>query len=161
VIKLYRREAGKVVAYHEAWIHGSKITEHWGTLGERGETCEHGLDEKLSQHDNLQKVLAKALAAGYEPVDVDDHGILLIEYPVKDIGTTKDLDKRHALEERMNETLGWTGLGHCDGGSIGSGTMEVCCFVVDFEIARRVIEQDLKGTKFEDYSRIYNEGHPQ
>ncbi len=58
----------------------------------------------------------------------------------------------------MNETLGWSGLGHCDGGSIGSGTMEVCCFVVDFDIAKSVIEADLKSTEFDDYSRIYDEG---
>ena len=77
---------------------------------------------------------------------------MLIEYPVDGMGTTKDLDKRHKLEERMNETLGWTGLGNCDGGSMGSGTMEVCCFVVDFKIAKRVIEEDLKSTKFGDYS---------
>jgi hypothetical protein len=57
----------------------------------------------------------------------------------------------------MNETLGWTGLGNCDGGSIGSGTMEVCCFVVDFKIAKRVVEKDLKNTKFADYSRICDE----
>lgn len=70
------------------------------------------------------------------------------------MGTATDLDKRRALEDRMNETLGWTGLGHCDGGSIGLGTMEVCCCVVDFDIARCVIEEDLKGTEFADYSRI-------
>ena len=63
----------------------------------------------------------------------------------------------HELEDRMNETLGWTGLGNCDGGSIGSGTMEVCCFVVDFKTAKRVIEEDLKNTRFADYSRIYDE----
>jgi len=57
----------------------------------------------------------------------------------------------------MNETLGWTGLGNCDGGNIGSGTMEVCCFVVDFELAKKVIEIDLKNTEFADYTRIYNE----
>ncbi|WP_201778926.1 hypothetical protein [Rhodopirellula islandica] len=54
----------------------------------------------------------------------------------------------------MNETLGWTGLGHCDGGSIGSGTMETCCIVVDFEIAKRVIAADLAGTKFADFTQI-------
>jgi len=58
----------------------------------------------------------------------------------------------------MNETLGWTGLGACDGGSIGSGSMEVCCFVVDFNAAKQVIEADLEGTEFGDYSRIYDEG---
>jgi len=58
----------------------------------------------------------------------------------------------------MNETLGWTGLGHCDGGSIGSGTMVVCCFVGDFRIAKRIIEEDLRDTTFGDYARILNEG---
>ncbi|MGO9466620.1 MAG: hypothetical protein ACLQIB_18355 [Isosphaeraceae bacterium] len=157
MLKLYRREAGKVAAYHEAWAHGSTITEHWGPIGERGETREHRLNKKLSEDENLKQVLAKALAVGFQPIEVDEHARLLIEYPVAGKGTTQDLKKRHALEERMNETLGWTGLGHCDGGSIGSGTMEVCCFVVDFETAKRLIEEDLKDTKFADYSRIYDE----
>ncbi len=74
------------------------------------------------------------------------------------MGTTEDLNKRHKLEERMNERLGWTGLGECDGGSIGSGTMEVCNYVIDFDIAKKVIEDDLKGTIFSDYTRIYDEG---
>jgi hypothetical protein len=57
----------------------------------------------------------------------------------------------------MNETLGWTGLGNCDGGSTGSETMEVCCFVVDFKTAKRVIEEDLSESKFSDFKRIYAE----
>jgi hypothetical protein len=73
------------------------------------------------------------------------------------MGNSEDLDKRHRLQERMDETLGWTGLGHCDGGSIGSGTMEVCNFVVDYEIAKRVIEEDLSGTEFANFTRIYDE----
>ena len=55
----------------------------------------------------------------------------------------------------MNETLGWAGLGNCDGGSIG--TMEICNFVVDFPLAKAVIEADLKGTEFENYTKIYCE----
>ena len=81
----------------------------------------------------------------------------MIEYKVDGFGNEADLDKRHRLEDRMNETLGWTGVGACDGGSIGSGTMEVCCFVVDFKIAQAVVENDLAGTEFADYSRIYEE----
>src|SRR5262249_40292728 len=147
----------RVLHYHEAWAHGSKITEHWGKVGERGETAEHKRNKKLSEEENLEQVLSKPLSEGFKPIDDDDHAILMIEYPIDGMGTTKDLDKRHALEDRMNEILGWTGLGNCDGGSIGSRTMEVCCFVVDFKIAKRVIEEDLSNTKFADYSRIYDE----
>jgi hypothetical protein len=156
MLKLYKR-IKRVLHYHEAWAHGAKITEHWGIVGERGETALHKRDKKLSEAKNIEHLLAKSLAEGFKPIDADNHATLLIEYPIEGIGSNKDLKKRHALEERMNETLGWTGLGDCDGGSIGSGTMEVCCLVVDFKIARRVIEEDLKNTKFADYSRIYDE----
>jgi hypothetical protein len=156
MLKLYKR-IKRVLHYHEAWAHGAKITEHWGIVGERGKTAAHKRNKKLSEEKNLKQVLSKPLAEGFEAIDDDDHAILLIEYPVEGMGTTKDLKKRHALEDRMNETLGWTGLGNCDGGSIGSGTMEVCCLVVDFKIAKHVIEEDLKSTKFADYSRIYDE----
>jgi hypothetical protein len=126
-------------------------------VGERGQDIEHKRNKKLSEEKDLEHVLSKPLSEGFEPIAIDDHAVLMIEYPVEGMGTAKDLKKRHALEDRMNETLGWTGLGNCDGGSIGSGTMEVCCFVVDFRIARRVIEEYLKNTKFADYARIYDE----
>src|SRR6516165_984104 len=66
MLKLYRREGGKVTAYHEAWAHGSMITEHWGAIGERGDTCEHRFNKKLSEGENLRQVLAGAIMAGYE-----------------------------------------------------------------------------------------------
>ncbi|HLJ09938.1 MAG TPA: hypothetical protein VKU82_02055, partial [Planctomycetaceae bacterium] len=133
----------RVLHYHEAWVHGAKIVEHWGKVGERGQTVEHKRNKRLSEEDDLQQILAKPLADRFAPIDLDDRAVLLVEYAIDGMGTTEDLDKRVALEARMNETLGWTGLGLCDGGSSGSGTMEVCCFVVDFKIAKRVIEDDL------------------
>jgi hypothetical protein len=156
MLRLYKR-IKRVLHYHEAWAHGAKITEHWGIVGERGKTALHKRNKSLSEERNIEHLLAKSLAEGFKPIDVDDHATLLIEYPVEGMGTTKDLNKRHALEDRMNETLGWTGLGNCDGGSIGSGTMEVCCLVVDFKIAERVIEEDLRNTTYADYSRIYDD----
>lgn len=78
---------------------------------------------------------------GYNEISIDEHSTVLIEYPIDGMGTTQDLEKRYRLECRMNETLGWTGLGHCDGGSIGSGTMEVCCFVVDWQVAKKSLKK--------------------
>jgi predicted DNA-binding WGR domain protein len=156
VQKLYKRTGGALY-YHEAWASGSKIIEHWGVAGDRGQTTEHRLPKKADPESAMAKVLGTAVAQGYVPVDEIGEATLLIEYAVEGFGTPADLKKRQALEERMNETLGWTGLGNCDGGSIGSGTMEVCCIVVDFVVAKRVIEADLAGTKFADFTRIYDE----
>ena len=105
----------------------------------------------------IQQEIDQQLDEGYAPVEVEEHHTLLIEFSVQGIGTAEDLAKRARLQERMDETLGWTGLGHCDGGSSGSGTMEVCCFVIDVAIAKQVIEADLRDTEFATYSRIYQE----
>ncbi|MFK7742534.1 MAG: hypothetical protein AB8H80_19640 [Planctomycetota bacterium] len=157
MLKLYRHNKNKIVAYHEAWIADTVVMEHWGPIGERGEMLEHPFDPDLSDEQALQHVLLKAVKQGYSELAYDDHATLIIEYPVADMGTEADLKLRHDLEARLAETLGWTGLGHCDGGSIGSGTMEVCCMVVDYELARSIIEKDLAGTEFEGFARIYDE----
>lgn len=157
MIKLYKTIDG-VLHYHEAWEEEGAIVEHWGRVGDQGESREHTMPKSKSEEQALNEVLADAIANGYAEIDDDELKTLLIEYVVDDMGSKEDLDKRYALQDRMNETLGWTGVGHCDGGSIGSGTMEVCCLVVDVAIATRVIEEDLKGTEFEDYSQIYEEG---
>jgi hypothetical protein len=157
MLKLYKR-IKRVLHYHEAWADRSMITTHWGKVGERGETAVHKRNKKRRKGEDLERILSKPLSEDYKPIDVDDHAALLIEYTIDVWGSAADLNKRHALEDLMNETLGWTGLGHCDGGSIGSGSMEVCCLVVDFKTAKRVIKEDLKKTKFADYSRIYDGG---
>ncbi|HEY0466018.1 MAG TPA: hypothetical protein VGC79_17530 [Polyangiaceae bacterium] len=157
MIKLYKGTKGGVL-YHEAWSADATITEHWGKLGEPGNTRDHALGEADDANELLEAVLASARASGFVELDEDELPMLLIEYRIQGMGSAADLAKRHALEDRMNEVLGWVGLGQCEGGNIGYGTMEVCCLVVDFEVARRVIEADLAGTIFADYSRIFVDG---
>lgn len=156
MLKLYKRIKGKL-HYHEAWCHKRTITEHWGKVGEKGESREHKLAKGENEKKGIVRLLQSASEQGFAPVALEAHGVLLIEYAVEGFGTKQQLAKRHALEARMSETLGWTGLGHCDGGSIGSGTMEACCYVVDCAVAKRVIAADLKGTEFGDYTRIFRE----
>ncbi len=156
MLKLYRF-SGDRKEYWETWANqDGSHTIHWGELGTRGQTREIPSSTRNAE-TLIQKEIDELVAQGFHPVDDDDHVALLIEYDVDGMGTPEDLERRHRLEDRMNETLGWTGLGACDGGSIGSGTMEVCNFVVDFELAKAVIEADLEGTEFEDYARIYDE----
>jgi len=158
MLKLYKKNDNNV-HYWETWNKDEKTAiVHWGIIGQRGQDKEvkSGLFSNFKKE--IQKEIDKLVDDGYEQVDIDEHYTLLIEFVVDGMGTPEDLNKRTCLQERMDSTLGWAGLGHCDGGSIGSGTMEVCCFVIDFDIAKSVIEQDLKDTEFSDYTRIYDEG---
>jgi hypothetical protein len=156
MIKLYKSIDGQL-HYHEAWTGDGVILEHWGKVGEKGEQREHKVPRGRQAVAVLEDVLLDIREDDYAEIDDADRVELVIEYRVEGKGSAEDLDKRSALQDRMDEVLGWTGLGYCDGGSIGSGTMAVECFVVDFAIAKSVIESDLQGTTFGDYSRIYEE----
>lgn len=157
MLKLYKR-TDNALHYHEAWAEDrDSITEHWGIVGEPGETRPHKRNKRLEEKHQLEKILGKPRAAGFRPIEPEDQTKLLIEYAVEGMGTHADLKKREALQDRLDEVLGWLGLGTCDGGSMGSGTIQTCCYVVDFDVAQRVIEADLRNTEFGDYTRIYDE----
>jgi hypothetical protein len=151
LIKLYKRIDG-VLHYWETWDDDDTSSiVHWGKVGDRGQDKVLSAPYAKALRPLLKDEVERVLADGYAEISDEALEVLLIEYAVE------DADKRHALEDRLQETLGWTGAGACDGGSIGSGTMEVCCFVVDFGIAKKVIEDDLAGTPFGDFTRIYRE----
>ena len=154
MLKLYRFSAQKK-EYWETWENEDHHVAHWGELGTNGQT--KGIRDSLlkKSHKKVQEEIDNLIENGYS--EAEEEFTVLIEYNIEGMGTASDVEKRHRLENRMNETLGWSGLGNCDGGSIGSGTMEVCNFVVDFEVAKKVIEADLAGTEFECYARIYCE----
>jgi len=157
MIKLYKN-IDNALQYWETWDKDQKTgIVHWGIVGQQGENKEVKSSLFESFRKKIQKEINGKVNEGFGEIDIDDHHTLLIEFAIKDMGTPEDLNKRTKLQTKMDGILGWTGLGHCDGGSIGSGTMEVCCFVVDFNIAKQVIEQALKGTEFANYTRIYDE----
>jgi len=156
MLKLYKKIDDKLV-YWETWDKDSKTgIVHWGAVGDKGESREIKSGLFSSIRKTIQKEIELKISEGYAEIDDEQNVYLEIEYIIDGFGTDQDLDKRHRLESKMDEVLGWTGLGGTDGGSIGSGTMEVGCVVVDFEIAKNVIEKSLKGTEFENYSRIFN-----
>lgn len=157
MIKLYRFD-DEGLRYHEAWATLDGITEHWGRVGERGETREHPRPDGAHEQEALELVLAPARAAGFEPIEPERHAVLLVEYRVDPPeGTERGVELAERVEARLDEALGWMGLGHCDGYSLGLGTLEVCCLVVDDELAQEVIAADLAGSEYAHYTRIYEE----
>jgi hypothetical protein len=154
MLKLYKKEEDRTL-YWETWTSDGIHTVHWGTLGTRGESKE--LKNKLfvSADKQLAKDIAQMRSIGFKEISLDDHKTIVVEYIIDGMGNSEDLDKRHHLEDGLNELLGWAGLGYCDGGSIGRGTMEVFCPVVDYQIAKSLLEAELPKSPFADYSRIY------
>jgi len=157
MLKLYRQINGKT-EYWETWDNNKKSgIIHWGFIGEKGQDKEVTSTIFNNFHKIIQNEIDEMMKKGFKPVEEEYLKKIIVEYEINGHGNTNDLEKIQKLEDRLNQTLGWTGLGHCDGNSIGSGTMEVCSYVVDFNISKKVIEDDLKDTEFQDYSKIYEE----
>jgi predicted DNA-binding WGR domain protein len=143
MLKLYKLIDNQL-HYWETWDKDEKTAVvHWGIVGQRGEDKECYERHCFSNfRKTVQKEIDEKIKEGYAEFDEDKIAFLEVEYKINGFGTEQDLDKRHRLEDHLNELLGWTGLGHVDGGSIGSGTMEAGCMVVDFDIAKKVIEEN-------------------
>ncbi|HTC93842.1 MAG TPA: hypothetical protein VK699_10355 [Terriglobales bacterium] len=128
--------------YWEAWHDTDKVTIHWGVLGNRGETrivrVRHGVDP----YSIIEKEALEPRAQGYQ--EVTQLSRVEIRYLIEGMGNTNDVDKRHQIQHLMDECLGWTGLGHCAGGEMGSGTMSIFCLVVDVDKAQQIIAQELQ-----------------
>lgn len=155
MLKLYKLINNRL-NYWETWeIDRKTAMVHWGVVGEQGQSkqIKYGFFSNFRK-TAVQKEIDEKINEGYREFDDNGYSYLEIEYNIERFGTEQDLAKRHRLEEKMNEILGWKGLGYVDGGSIGSGTMEVGSIVVDFEIAKKVIEKELRDTEFGDYARI-------
>jgi len=67
-----------------------------------------------------------------------------VQYVIDGDGTPEDVQFAAQVEDRLNDVLGWTGLGHCDGNDISDGTMNIYCYVVDPRLSLEPMVQELK-----------------
>lgn len=170
MIKMVKQSDAEV-SYWEVWQDGKMLIIHYGAIGNTGETEE----KKLSLSQKAEKVmneLAEEKAdQGYDYLDEDELFELVIQYSYEEDQMKETLKKRHQVEDLMNECLGWTGNGSCDGGDIGSGTANILNYVIDVEKATKTIIEELKdnnlleGVKIaylnpedEEYIALYPEG---
>lgn len=160
MFRLYKRdETGRPVAYHEAWVdqRSRRIVEHWGMLGQRGETATRRIGILKSLETQFDAILDPARALGFAELADSAYQTLIIEYRFGQVWVRDDNDKQGALEDALTEVLGWTGLGSCDGMKSGEDTLEMCCRVLDVDLAKAAIIGALADTEFGDYSRFYQE----
>ncbi|HRI67667.1 MAG TPA: Imm44 family immunity protein [Polyangium sp.] len=152
VKKLYKRIKG-VLHYEKAWTYEGSVTHHWGKVGQEGKFLQSPLEGKRP-YDVVQTVLAKAMARGFAEIPDEKLQGFVVQYKIDEFGATEDLNKLHALEDRLDEMLERLGLGYCDGNSIGSGTMEVFCYVVDLPLAMERVKEILSEAPYANDATI-------
>lgn len=145
--KLYKNSNG-VINYYEAWDNDKEVIVHWGELGQVGEMKTIGVPAGKSAEGVIEEELTVARSQGYKEIDSQGHKTFVIQYKTETWGDEKDLEKRYKVENLVNECLGWTGNGHCDGGQIGSGSMEIFAYVIDPRIACRNLIDKLEANGF-------------
>jgi predicted DNA-binding WGR domain protein len=153
VLKLYRSDAGEVV-YWEVWDSGdSSLTVHWGRTGTTGESKEVSLEHGEDAEERITTEASQMLAGGYREWPEDELATIVVQYPLeRHKRVKKGIEKRmNAIELRVNETLGWTGLGHCADvdysveftAGVELGQLTVIARAVDAAMALEAIRTDL------------------
>ena len=153
MIKLIKQEENETI-YWEVWQDGRTLTIHYGTVGDTGETE----DLKLPMFQRAEKVMdelaEEKVNEGFEYLEEDELIEIVVQYSYKDDEMQTALKLRHSVEDLMNECLGWTGNGSCDGGDIGSGTANIFNYVVDVGKATRTIIEELKNNNLLQGAKI-------
>ncbi|MEM9054908.1 MAG: hypothetical protein AAGB16_06245 [Pseudomonadota bacterium] len=151
MFRLYKRdETGRVIAYHEAWAEPRRrrIVEHWGALGDAGQTEVHRIWIFRSLEQQFEAILGPARGIGFGVLEPGDYQTLTISY-----GPETNIEADQAAD-RINEILGWTGLGYCEDDAADAEGLSIICRVVDFDMAQTALSDALAGSDFDGYSHI-------
>ncbi|GIN89422.1 hypothetical protein [Siminovitchia terrae] len=142
------------ILYWEVWQDGKTLILHYGTVGDTGETEEKKLPLLKKAEKVMDELSKEKLNEGFDYLDEDGLIELVIQYSYKESDMESTLEKRHDVEDLMNECLGWTGNGYCDGGDIGSGTANIFNYVIDVEKAAQTIMEELKDNALLEDAKI-------
>ncbi len=160
MFRLFKRDdSGKIAAYHEVWVElkPRRIVEHWGMVGTRGDSDTHRIKLLKPLEKQIDDLLDPARALGFAEIESGDYRTLIVEYLISDEWQRDDALKIRAAEDALTEVLGWTGLGTCEGETLTETAIELTCRVLDPELAEARIHEQMAGTEFAGYSRIYQE----
>ncbi len=140
--------------YWEVWEDGKTLIVHFGAVGNTGETEEIKLSLTQRAKKVMEKLAEEKIKNGFEVLDEDRLIQLVVQYSYEEGEMEATLTKRHSVEDLMNECLGWTGNGACDGGDIGGGTANVFNYVLDVEEALKAILEVLTQNNLLENVRI-------
>ena len=132
-LKVYRTGNG-ITEFWESWNEGTESFVRSGKIGEKG-LIRRFLMKDPKQASEMMQEIEEIEKLGYIPRDTEQFDQIVIHYNLENWGSARDHERRVKIEDLMTECLAATGLGVCDGGDLGSGTMNVFCDVVDGNLA--------------------------
>ncbi|TCS95614.1 hypothetical protein [Hazenella coriacea] len=153
MIKLIKQEESETI-YWEVWQNGRTLIIHYGTVGDLGETEEMKLPVFQRAEKLMDELAKEKVNDGFEYLEEDELFQLVVQYSYKENEGQTALKLRYTVEDLMNECLGWTGNGSCDGGDIGSGTANIFNYVVDVEKATQTIVEELINNNLIEGAKI-------
>ncbi|HHB2056950.1 TPA: hypothetical protein ACOQ4A_005370, partial [Bacillus cereus] len=139
MIKLVKQEKDKLL-FGEIWKEAEKtLIVHCGCVGDTGEMYEIELYPFQRVEKEMKELADEQLADGYKVLDEEELIEFVLQYDYTENQLEEVLEKRNQVQEIMDEALGWSGNGHCDGRDIGSGTINIFNFVIDVDKALKTI----------------------
>lgn len=141
--------------YWEVWEEDEKtLIVHCGCVGDTGEMYEIELYPFQRVEKEMKELADEHLADGYKELDEEELIEFVLQYDYAENQLEEALEKRHQVQEIMDEALGWSGNGYCDGGDIGSGTINIFTFVIDVDKALQTTLEELKNQQLSDGVKI-------
>jgi hypothetical protein len=140
LLKLYKREE-QTMLYWEAWDENDDVLIHFGELGQMGETTTIPLAEFEPPETAIQRHAQEAREAGFDEIETEELFELIIQF-TSDSARGDDFVEK--VEDLLNDVLGWTGLGHCDGSDAADGAVNFFCFVVDPKLSVDPLVNELR-----------------
>jgi hypothetical protein len=142
VIKLYKKNGG-IIEYWEIWQNGRDLIIHRGGIGDRGTAHSWHVTSDIDLAREMRRLAGVRLDEGFAEVPSARMAEVMLRRSVDGFSTESERDGRHALEDALDDVLGWTGNGHVDGGDAGDSELSVYCFVIDPQAAVRTIREEI------------------
>ncbi|MFZ5596160.1 MAG: hypothetical protein ACOY31_04015 [Bacillota bacterium] len=149
MIKLLKQESEKF-EYCEIWENEVEnvICINRGTVGTKGTVDIYEIPEGQNAGAIMRQMSQEVQKNGYCPMNGSMLKLVMIRYDIAGEDISGALERRHIIEDLMDECLGLTGNGLCDGGNISRDCMSIACMVVDLDSAVKTMVEELKNNGF-------------
>lgn len=151
------KQNGSDTLYQTIYTEGRLIVQHQGIVG-AWVKAENVKQMRVSRFKRLGvqilRLVEKFERQGYRELNETDYTELVVQFSYEKDQEETALERRHMMEEVINDGLLHTGNGYCEGGDVGSGTTNIFYHVLDVKTAITLIFEEMKARDVQDEPKI-------